>query len=144
MKALNFKSYIFASAFLLLILSAAHAACTNANLVGAYGFQEQGQFPGGGYYEFRTVGVITFDGHGHGSRTGTIWYGGNPTFVAPGDVNSISYTVNSDCTFNYTYLTNGEPFTGVIVNGGQKMFWLEINANGDPMRSGQAERVRSN
>lgn len=52
--------------------------------------------------QFRSVGTITFDGHGHGSRTGTIWYGGSPMFIAPGDTNPIGYSVNSDCTFIYT------------------------------------------
>jgi len=121
----------------------AHAACTSASLIGAYGFQEEGQFIGGGYPQFRSVGTITFDGHGNGSRTGTIWYGGSPMFIAPGDTNPISYSVNSDCTFTYTYLTSGEIFSGVIVTGGTKLLWLETNPGGDPMRSGQAERIRS-
>jgi hypothetical protein len=108
-------------------------------LIGAYGFQEQGQFPGGGFTQFRSVGVATFNGHGNGSRTSTIWY--SDFSVADGATNPIAYTVMPDCTFTYTYLDNFETFSGVIVNGGQKLLWLETR--GDPMRSGQAERIKS-
>jgi hypothetical protein len=75
MRTINVKRCVCASALLLLIGSAASAGpCTNASLIGVYGFQEQGQFPGGGFSQFRSVGVATFDGHGNGSRTSTIWY----------------------------------------------------------------------
>jgi hypothetical protein len=117
----------------------AHAApCTNASLNGAYGFQEQGQFPTAGFKEFRSVGVVTFDGHGGGSRTTTIWY--SDFSVSPGNVNPITYTVNSNCTFTYAYTDSVETFSGVIVQSGLKLLWLETT--GDPMRSGQAERVK--
>ena len=46
-----------------------------------------------------------------------------------------------DCTFNYTYLDSLETFSGVIVQSGQKLFWLETT--GDPMRSGQAEKFKA-
>jgi hypothetical protein len=140
MSAFNLKKYICASTLLLCIGPAAHAACTNASLVGAYGFQEQGQFLGGGFAEFRTVGRIAFDGHGNGRRTTTLWY--SDFSIAPGIINPIIYTVNANCTFNYTYLDNLETYSGVIVDGGEKLLWLEIS--GDPMRSGQAERIRGN
>jgi hypothetical protein len=140
MSAYILKNCICMPAMLVLIASAAHAAqCTNANLVGAYGFQEQGQFPGGGFTEFRSVGVVTFDGHGNGSRTSTIWYSDHS--VADGAVSPIVYTVKSNCTFTYTFLDSLETFSGVIVDSGQKLLWLETS--GDPMRSGQAERMKS-
>jgi hypothetical protein len=131
---------MWGSALLLVVGSLAHASpCGNASLFGTYGFQEPGQFPGGGFTEFRTVGTVTFDGRGNGSRTTTLWY--SDLTVAAGVINPIVYTVKADCTFTYTYLDNLETYSGVIVGGGQKLMWLETT--GDPMRSGQAERVRS-
>jgi hypothetical protein len=134
------RAYLCASALLLLMGATVHAGpCTNASLFGSYGFQEQGQLPGAGFREFRSVGFITFDGHGNGSRTSTIWY--SDFSVADGTINPIAYTVKSDCTFTYTYLDSLETFSGVIVQSGQKLFWLETT--GDPMRSGQAEKIRA-
>jgi hypothetical protein len=113
------------------------ARCTRARLIRAYGFQEQGQFPGGGYTELRSVGVVTFDGRDNGSRTSTIWYS---DFQVVEATNPIAYTVNPNCTFNYTYLGSLETYSGVIVQSGQKLLWLETS--GDPMRTGQAEKVK--
>ena len=138
MEASYFTTCLCASALLLLAGSAANAACTNATLVGAYGILEQGQFIGGGFSEFRAVGELTFDGKGKGTRSSTIWY--STLEIAVEGVNPISYAVQPDCTFTWTYV-NGETYTGVIVSGGQKAFYLETS-NGDPMRTGQAERVR--
>ena len=135
MRTFNLNKYLYSSALLLSIGSAAHAAlCTNASLNVAYGFQEQGQFPGGGFSEFRTVGVVTFDGHGNGSRTNTIWYS---TFEVGPATNPIVYTVNPNCTFTYTFLDSLETFSGVIVQSGQKLLWLETS--GDPI--GQVRRI---
>jgi len=141
MRASTLTKCVCVSAFWLAIGSAAHAAgpCTNASLTGTYGFQEQGEFPGGGFTQFRSVGVITFDGRGAGRRTSTIWY--SDFSVADGITNPIAYDVHPNCTFNYTYLDNLETYSAVIIDGGQKLLWLEIS--GDPMRSGQAERIKS-
>jgi len=140
MRAVYAKALACLPLLTLSVGAAAYAApCTNASLIGTYGFQEEGQFPGGGFTQFRTVGVATFDGHGNGSRTTTLWY--SDFSVAPGAVDPIAYTVNPDCTFTYTYLDNFETYSGVIVNGGQKLLWLETT--GDPSRSGQAERIHS-
>ena len=141
MRTINVKRCVCASALLLLIGSAASAGpCTNASLIGAYGYQEQGQAIGAGFSSFRSVGEFIFAGTGNGTRQSTIWYS---TFqvVAEGK-SGITYTVNPDCTFSLTYVPNGETFTGVIVDGGQKLLYLETT--GDPSRSGQAERLRSN
>ena len=135
------KAFAWGSLLAASMVASVHAACTSASLIGAYGFQEEGQFPGGGYTQFRSVGVATFDGHGNGSRTSTIWY--SDFTLALGATNPIAYTVKPDCTFTYTYLDNGESYSGIIVNGGQKLLWLETSPGGDPMRSGQAERVKS-
>ena len=139
MSVINFRKIIVASASLLFVGSAARAACTNATLTGAFGFQEQGQAIGAGFSEFRSVGEFNFDGAEKGTRQSTIWYS---TFqvVAEGK-NGITYTVNPDCTFSLTYVPSGETFTGVLVAGGQRLLYLETT--GDPMRSGQADRLRS-
>jgi hypothetical protein len=99
--------------------------------------QEQRQFIGGGYSEFRSIGAFTFDGKGKGTRVTTIWY--SDFHVNAETTFPIAYEVHPDCRFDLTYTDNGETFTGVIDNAGQKLLYLEIS--GDPMRSGQAERI---
>ncbi len=140
MSTFTLTKYVCVLALLVFLGSTAHAApCTDASLIGAYGFQEQGQAPGEGFKEFRSVGVLTFDGHGTGSRTSTIWYSNlSVAFETPFQV---TYTVNSNCTFSLAYAINGEVFTGVIVNGGLEFLYLETS--GDPMRSGQAEKIKA-
>src|SRR5678809_1048164 len=115
MRASTLTKCVCVSALWLAIGSAAHAAgaCTNVSLTGTYGFQEQGEFPGGGFTQFRSVGVITFDGRGAGRRTSTIWY--SDFSVADGITNPIAYDVHPNCTFNYTYLDNLETYSAVII-----------------------------
>jgi hypothetical protein len=110
--------------------------CTNATLIGAYGFQEEGRATGVG--AFRSVGITRFDGKGNASRDFTIWYS-NFSAVNESGV-PISYNVTPDCRSTFTYLNNGETFTGVIVDSGKKIFFMETS--GDPIRSGQAEKVK--
>jgi hypothetical protein len=127
------------SGLLLILLSGNAAACTNATLFGTYGYQEEGQAIGAGFSAFRSVGAFTFDGKGNGSRVTTIWYS---TFEVAAEASSpIAYAVQPDCRFNLTYGNNGETFSGIIVDGGQKLLYIETS--GDPSRSGQAERVKS-
>src|ERR1700739_1183351 len=139
MSAFRFNKQVLCSGLLLLIASASAQAapCTNASLIGAYGYQEQGQFIGGGYSEFRSIGAFTFDGKGKGTRVTTIWY--SDFHVNAETTFPIVYEVHPDCRFDLTYADNGETFVGVIDNGGEKLLYLEIS--GDPMRSGQAERI---
>lgn len=129
---------LFVSVFscVMILTTAANAGCTNANLFGTYGFHEQGQFPGGGFSEFRSVGSITFDGKGNGNGNFTIWYS---TFQVVGGQIRVSYNVAADCTFTYQDLDSAETFTGVIVDGGRQYFYLETT--GDPMRSGEAVKI---
>lgn len=119
--------------------AAAHAAqCSNATLLGAYGYQEEGQAIGAGFSQFRSVGELAFDGAGKVTRVTTIWYS---TFeVAPETPSAITYSVSPDCRFTFTY-SNGETFTGVITAGGTRLLYIETS--GDPSRSGRAERIRS-
>jgi hypothetical protein len=139
MRTFNSKRLVCLSTVLALIgVSANAAACTNATLKGVYGYQEQGQYPGGGFSEFRSVGFFNFDGQGTGTRRANIW---NSNFdVSFEDPFPVTYIVQSDCTFDLTYADNGETFRGVIVQGGQKLLYIETT--GDPSRSGQAEKVQ--
>jgi hypothetical protein len=139
MSVFNRKT-LLVSAGLLVIPILGHAAvCTNASLVGPYGYQEEGQAIGAGFSQFRSVGAFTFDGKGNGSRVTTIWYS---TFEVAAEPSSlITYAVQPDCRFILTYAVNGETFAGIIVDGGQKLLYIETS--GDPSRSGQAERLKS-
>jgi hypothetical protein len=141
MRAFNLSKAVCISALLSTIGAAAHAApCTNATLHGSFGYQEQGQALGAGFPEFRSVGVFTFNGDGTGSRIATLWY--SNFSVVPEAPSPVTYTVRPNCIFDFAYPYNGEAFTGVIILSGQKLLYLETT--GDPMRSGQAEKVRTN
>jgi hypothetical protein len=117
----------------------AHAACTNATLLGSFGYQEQGEFPGGGFSEFRAVGEFTFDGKGNGTRHNTNWY--SDFEVVADTPHPITYSVAPDCRFTLTYSDSLETFAGVIVSDGMKILYIETS--GDPSRSGQGERIHS-
>jgi len=133
------RSWILAGALCALAGAAsAYAGCTNATLSGAYGYQEEGQAPGAGFSQFRSVGELTFDGSGKGTRVTTIWY--SDFEVVPEIPTAITYSVSPDCRFSFTY-ANGETFAGVITNGGVGLLYIETS--GDPSRSGHAERIRS-
>ena len=119
--------------------SAYAAGCSNATLVGAYGYQEEGQALGAGFSLFRSVGEFTFDGSGKGTRVNTNWYS---TFEVDAEPPSgITYSVSPDCRFSLTYSNSLETFTGVITSGGTRLLYIETT--GDPSRSGHAERIRS-
>jgi len=135
------RSWMLAGCALLGLSGAASAdaaQCTNATLLGAYGYQEEGQAIGAGFAQFRSVGELTFDGAGKGSRVTTIWY--SDFEVVPETPSAITYSVSSDCRFTFTY-SNGETFSGVITGGGMRLLYIETG--GDPSRSGHAERLRS-
>ena len=91
----------------------------------------------GAFSEFRSVGTISFDSRGHGTKNDTLWF--RDFSISPSQ-NAVAYSIQPDCSFTFAY-ENGETFQGVIIDGGQKLLWLETS--GDPVRSGQAERVRS-
>ena len=114
--------------------------CTNATLTGAYGFQETGKHTEAtGFNEFRSVGTMVFDGRGNAKFSITLWFSDLTINILENE--PMSYAVQRDCTFTFTYLLDSETFTGVIANGGQKLLYLETS--GDPMRTGQAERQRA-
>lgn len=138
MSALNKTSLLVAAGLLVAPILGNTAVCTNSSTGGVYGYQEQGQAIGEGFSAFRAVGSFTFDGKGNGSRVTTIWY--SDFEVAEEGSSPLTYSVQPDCRFSLTY-NNGETFRGVIVDGGQKLLYIETS--GDPSRSGQAERLKS-
>ena len=140
MRAISTQALACLSIFALSVGASAQAApCTNATLIGAYGYQEEGEAPGSGFSKFRAIGEFTFDGKGHGTRVNTLWF--SDFEVVPEPPSEITYSVSADCRFSLNYSVNTETFTGVITNGGIKLLYMETS--GDPARSGQAERIRS-
>ena len=140
MHTFNFTKILYSSALLLLIGSAANAApCTNASLNGAYGFQDLGRHTEGtAFAEFRSIGVMTFDGRGNATRLETLWFSDLSINSVP--AYQVTYTVQPDCTVSFVYVGDGDTFTGVIVESCLKLLYLETS--GDPVRNGQAERMK--
>jgi hypothetical protein len=139
MRALTLAKRVRISVLLMFIASTAHSApCTNGTLHGSFGYQEQGSAVPT-ISEFRSVGVFTFNGDGTGSRVTTIWY--SNFSVVPEAPSSMTYVVRPNCTFDFAYVSNGETFTGSIVQGGRKLLYMETSGN--PIRSGQAESMRA-
>ena len=113
--------------------------CSNSSLIGAFGYQEEGQVAlGDTFFQFRADGILRFDGNGHGTRLTTLWYDNGQVVSEP--VSGITYAVSPDCRFTFAYTVNSETFAGVIVGSGRKVLYIETTGN--PARSGQAERIR--
>jgi hypothetical protein len=134
--------YLYAMcATALLAFSAAESQpCTNATLNGAYAFQETGKHTEAtGFNEFRSVGIMVFDGRGNAKFSTTLWF--SDLSINPQSDEPVSYSVLHDCSFTFTYLNYAETFTGVIALNGQRLLWLETS--GDPMRTGQADKMHT-
>ena len=140
MRTLGYKYAICVAALVPFITSIAHSdPCTNATLIGVYGFQETGKHTEAtGFNEFRSVGTMVFDGKGNAKYSTTLWF--SDLSINPVTGQPMLYSVQRDCTFTFTYVNEGETFTGVIVLNGQRLLWLETS--GDPMRTGQADKMR--
>jgi len=105
--------------------------CTNASLVGTWGYNLQGNY-GPQELTFATVGTLTFDGAGH--LTGPV------TWVDYGNISFLTgltgtYSVNADCSFTmqldglpgpnyFGALTTGSTRFYVIEEGGDSIFGL--------------------
>jgi hypothetical protein len=76
---------------------AAHAQCTNASLVGGWGYELSGMITLSPWYQqFRAeAGLFTFDGAGNFTLTDTVSINGT---VTRGQLSQGTYTVNSNCT----------------------------------------------
>ena len=137
----KWKTLVGVSAVLLSIGMSTYAApCTNASLIGSYGIQEQGMHTdsAGVFSEFRSIGTISFNGQGAGTKNETLWF---RDFSINPVQSTVTYVVRSDCRFTFTYDINGESFEGVIVANGTRLLYMETG--GDPVRNGQAEKIKT-
>jgi len=141
MRTTSFRYAYCAAALLGIGVPIVHSEpCDNATLHGAYGYQETGKHTEAtGFNEFRSVGIMTFDGRGTAHFSTTLWF--SDFSVNPQANEPVSYSVHRDCSFTFMYLNYAETFTGVITQNGQHLLWLETS--GDPMRTGQADKMRN-
>jgi hypothetical protein len=112
-------------------VTAAHAqsGCSNATLIGNYGFSFGGfQIQHGTQRSvpFYGAGLGTFDGRGDVSATFNFGVNGIITTNQP---YTATYTVNSDCTGSVTATpgSGGDNFAFVIVGGGQEVLAVDIS-----------------
>jgi hypothetical protein len=126
-------SLLFVLAVVVTTTSTGYAQCSDATLTGSYafnfhGFNTRSGKEGaklGNEIPFADVGVVTFDGAGNLSVTGTFVFnnsGGQPIGPDTG-----TYTVNSDCTGTATDDTAGIHFDIVTVGGGKEFFGVETD-----------------
>ena len=137
----KWKTLVGASVVLLSIGMSTYAApCTNASLIGSYGIQEQGMHTdsAGVFSEFRSIGTVSFNGQGAGTKNETLWF---RDFSINPVQSTLTYVVRSDCIFTFAYDINGESFEGVIVANGTRLLYMETG--GDPVRNGQAEKIKT-
>ena len=107
----------------------AQSGCSNATLIGNYGFSFGGfQIQHGTQRSvpFYGAGLGTFDGRGNVSATFNFGVNGNITTNQP---YTATYTVNSDCTGSVTATpeSGGDNFSFVIVGGGAEVLAVDIS-----------------
>src|SRR5215469_4126024 len=100
-----------------------NSGCTNATITGSYGTLLTGTIVGFG--PIAQVGIATYDGAGHWSRTETTNLNGN-TF--PPETIAGTYNVNANCTGS-TQDEQGHASTFVIINHGKEILVL-VTDNG--------------
>ena len=125
-------------AFLAFTPPAYSAPCSNATLHGAYGSQETQN----GYdFHWFIVGLMNFDGNGHGTVAWEAWQRDNGTtgFTQPPGF-GFTYTVNANCTFTFVH-DNGLTFSGLIVKNGEELRYVETT--GWQFRMGTAVKVNT-
>ena len=98
--------------------------CSNAMLVGDYGFQRNGQTGPG--LSLLALGTITFDGKGNSVAAQTLDRSGTVSSVA----NQIgTYLINPDCTGTQTDPATGKVFGQlVVVHGGDELLGMSTTA----------------
>ena len=107
----------------------AQSGCSNATLIGNYGFSFGGfQIEHGTQRSvpFYGAGLSKFDGRGNVSATFTFGLNGNITTDEP---YTATYTVNSDCTGSVTATpgSGGDNFAVAIVGGGAEVLAVDIS-----------------
>src|SRR5262245_3420087 len=119
-----YRHALCAAALLPFSAAMAFTPCNNATLTGRYGFQETGKHTEAmGFVEFRSVGIMAFDGRGNAAFSTTLWF--SDLSINPQTGEPVSYSVQPDCSFTFRYLNYAETFTGVIALNGQRLYWLE-------------------
>jgi len=106
----------------------AQNTCTNASLIGPYGYTITGVVvnSNASFYSVAESGTVTADGNGNLT--------GSNTFSEAGQILSQTltgtYTINSDCTGTVTTLDSIGPanFNIVIVDNGQQVLFIESDA----------------
>jgi hypothetical protein len=113
------------------------APCSNATLKGAYGYQDTQN----GYdFNWFIVGLMKFDGNGHGTVDWEAWQRDDRTTNAAPAGDSFTYTVSPNCTFTLIK-DNGLTFSGVIVKNGKELRYVETT--GWEFRLGIAAKVNT-
>jgi len=92
--------------------------CSNATLVGSYGFYRTGFTPDG---PLSAAGIIFYDGNGHSKVRQRISRNGHIEHVTA----SYEYKIAPDCT-SKTFSDGQEIANGVIVDNGNKLFFVGV------------------
>ncbi len=129
-------AFLILLAFLVLTPQAYSAPCSNATLQGAYGSQDTQN----GYdFHWFIVGLMKFDGNGHGTVAWEAWQRDDRTTnITPPPGFGFAYSVSPNCTFTLTH-DNGLTFSGVIVKSGEELRYVETT--GWQFRMGTAVKV---
>jgi len=110
-------------------------ACTNAGVVGRFGFETTGLFlagaPATGWVAFIGDLKLSVNPSGEGAISGQVAGSEGSTTLAFAPVSG-TYSVNSDCTGTATITPEGQAplnFSFVVVDGGKEMLAVETDAN---------------
>jgi hypothetical protein len=106
----------------------AHNGCSNATLVGNYGFAFSGfQQQHNKSLPFYGAGIANFDGAGNLSATFAYSLDGTSS---TGNPYTASYTVNSDCSVSLTATpgSGGDNLVGAIVGDGAEVLTTDISS----------------
>jgi hypothetical protein len=101
-----------------LVYADTKAGCSNATLVGAYGFYRTGFTPDG---PLSAVGMVFYDGKGHSKVRQRISRNGHIQHSSA----SYEYKVASDCSTK-TFSDGEEIANGVVTNNGNKVFFVGV------------------
>ena len=110
------------------LVAHAHDGCSNATLVGNYGFAFSGfQKQHNKSVPFYGAGIANFDGAGNVSATFADSIDGDSS---TGNPYTASYTVNSDCSVSLTATpgSGGDNGVGAIVGDGAEVLATDISA----------------
>lgn len=136
-RTMNFAIVLTAfSAVVLLMAPNAHAGtgCSNRTLRGAYGATITGTIAG---LPFAELDLVSADGKGNFSGTGTVSYNGSVSTVTF----TATYTVNSNCSGSAS-LSTGVTQNLIIKADGSEVFFIGTNSP-DAQVTGDAKQLAS-